>query len=640
MIVSLALAAGLCFEGGLADLKVENYDGATTAAVVESDVGNVLQVRHAGSGRDTCWRVTGKRFAVRPGATYVVSARARGKCPFFQAAMPSPTVRWYGADGRPLLYTDACGKTRELGSDFHIFISPEDWKASRCRGRVPPDARYAAIEVGADFPNVGTNDVIEIASVDYFERPADATSWEYDDLDAPELTVLTGSPTPDVHTPIEFEITDSSMIVGRAFKCRINGEDVTRRLVKLAKGRFRYEAPRPWPSNAVVRIETDAADEHGNASTEYGFVAVTDRPVRHAAVTRRDDGMLLVGGRPFFPIGIFGVEPCPVNGGDVVKGVRELQEAGFNTLGTYMRFGIDPACKAFVNECDRLGLKIWPNPASNRGLEDGPDQTARDRVLFASLLAGRGHPSMLAWEIGDDTAQQRTVAGMKRDFRACRACDPDLLVSHSDVCAYAGRVTPFVPLADFIKVENYPFMAPTPQPEELAVFERDFEFARADYVAAGDAAPSVMSIPQAFNGWETWKRYPTRDEMRAEAYLAVAMRAKGVSFYTYHSWTKGGDGAGETRERLDELKGIVREFASHYADFVSRDAARQPTAEVIGGLPANAFGKFPVRFLLKETGFFVAVNTAPGEVIVRFRFPGGEKREVRLARYGVYLKGK
>ncbi len=638
MTGALLLAAGLSFVHGLERFQLENYENAVSMTVADSELGKVLAVRYRGPGNDTLWRVTGEQFAVTPGATYVVGAKARGQCLLFQAATPSPAVKWFGADGRPLMYNDARGKRKQLATDFHVFLSPDEWKTSWARGQVPPNARFAAIELVADFPNVRPKDWIEFAAVDYFERPAGAASWEYDDLDAPELKVLTPSPTADTRTAIEFTVTDQSKIVGSKFRCRINGREVTRQLQKVSAGHFRYVAEQPWLMNSVVKLETDAVDERGNGSTEYGFVAITDIPMRHEKVTRRDDGLLLVGGRPFFPIGIFGVEPCPVNGKDVARGVRELHEAGFNTLGTYLKAGIDREYMEFVEECDRLGVKIWPNPASHRGLEDGPDQTARDQRLFRNLLEGRRHPSMLAWEIGDDTAQQRTVAGMKRDFRAVRACDPDLLVTHSDVCAYAGRATPFVPLADLIKVENYPFMAPTPQPEELAVFERDFEFARADYLAAGDRAPSTMSIPQAFNGWDTWKRYPTRAEMVAEAYLAVALRAKGVSFYTYHSWTQGGDGAGETRERLDELKEIVREFASHYEHYLARDAARQPTAKVVGGLKTNAFGKFPVRFLLKETGFFVAVNTAPGEVTVEFDFPDGSSQTVTLPRNGVWVK--
>ena len=98
------------------------------------------------------------------------------------------------------------------------------------------------------------------------------------------------------------------------------------------------------------------------------------------------------------------------------------------------------------------------------------------------------------------------------------------------------------------------------------------------------------------------------------AYLAIAARSRGISFYTYYS--PNGRGAASTRARLDEFLGITRELAALHDDLASRDAVIQPTVRVKDGPQKDAFGQTPVVCLLKETGLLILASTAAEPVTV------------------------
>ena len=119
------------------------------------------------------------------------------------------------------------------------------------------------------------------------------------------------------------------------------------------------------------------------------------------------------------------------------------------------------------------------------------------------------------------------------------------------------------------------------------------------------------------------------------AYLAIAARSRGISFYTYYS--PNGRGAASTRARLDEFLGITRELAALHDDLASRDAAIQPTARVKAGPQRDAFGQFPVVCLLKETGLLIVASTATEQVTVEIRV-GMWRETCALPRNGVLVR--
>ena len=51
--------------------------------------------------------------------------------------------------------------------------------------------------------------------------------------------------------------------------------------------------------------------------------------------TLRDDGITLIDGKPFFPIGAYAVSRREFNGNDLDRAFRDLKAAGFNFAHTY-----------------------------------------------------------------------------------------------------------------------------------------------------------------------------------------------------------------------------------------------------------------------------------------------------------------
>ena len=148
------------------------------------------------------------------------------------------------------------------------------------------------------------------------------------------------------------------------------------------------------------------------------------------------------------------------------------------------------------------------------------------------------------------------------------------------------------------------------------------------------AGRSVIAIPQAFRGWKSWKRLPTAEEVRCQAYLAIACGARGLCFYA--STGQVGNSP-EERERLPQphfgpldspetkasFFALTREISALEPSLVSRDAPRQPTVTVVKGPAKNVLGGDSVRCLLKEDGLLVLASSAHLPVTAEIRLPSG-----------------
>ena len=580
---------------------------------------------------DTAWRIESKTFDVKPGAEFAVRVRAScvDSVPM-AVASPPPAVMWYGADGKPLITRDAEGKDVPFVSPVPFAVEDGRWKTTVGKGVVPDGARSAALRLSCDQPNMMAGQSVTIASVAYYER-LDGFGWDFGDLDPPEAERITPSPCADFGAPVSIRLSDPSGIDRTSFRCALDGTDITEK-VSWKEDVFTYTPPVPWERDSLHEFAVACSDTKGNAGALSCFICFTAVPLEHEKVAVRDDGMLLVGGRPFFQISISSVSACPLNGGDIDHAVLELREAGFNAISTYM---VGRAAKpqsafdALISACDRHGMKIILEPALRTG-------AGREERMRRNLLGGRRHPCTLGWCIGDDTAMHRSPDDLRRDNLICKAIDPDAVTEQADIAHYAGRYGPYAPYTDLFKVELYPIVEPEPQPNELPMIPRDLKFVFGDLAQLRLGKRCVVPILQFFSGWTRWKRFPTYEEVRAETFLAIANRARGASFYTY--WSPNGQGAASTRERFDTLARVTREVAGLADALSSRDAARQPEIEIVSGPKVDAFGQPSISCLQKETGLVVAANSAAGQVAARFTMADGKTFTHVFERNGVLVR--
>ena len=356
-------------------------------------------------------------------------------------------------------------------------------------------------------------------------------------------------------------------------------------------------------------------------------------PSPEGHVTFREDGGVLVGGKPFFPIGIYGVRECDANGNDIREAMRSLKEIGVNLVHTYY---FSPKCtlRRFMDAAHEFGLKTWV-PA-------GPSsQTFYEK----SLLAERGHPSILAWYIGDDTGNYITPEELFRRHQLCHTLDPDRITVQADYLhgRRSTRYLDYVNVTDAFLPEIYTVFVKEHTGGEVADVICDINTVKASARFRGAPNKSFWPIIQYFEGWRDWKRFPTAQELRAMTFAAIVHGGRGLTYYIYgDSKTKPangwwGHGVTHTPEHWKVFSAVTREVSALHDDIASRDASVQPAVKIVSGPERDIRGNKSVQCLLKETGLLLGVNSSTNEVSVEVSLAGGRSATYKLEPFGVLV---
>ena len=345
-------------------------------------------------------------------------------------------------------------------------------------------------------------------------------------------------------------------------------------------------------------------------------------------VSLRDDGMTLVGGKPFFPIGIYSVASNAFNGG-LRNAFAELKAIGINTVHTYRT-----RPNELLDMAAEFGMKAYVPPGPSHAFD------------VESVMELRNHPALLAWYLDDDTYRHTTPEELASRHFLCKTLDDAHLTSHADdnQC-FGNRFHEYVNGADIFLPEIYPCGAETPLGNEVACVIGDMErIASAFAETRWSTTKAAWAIIQDFDGWNTCERYPTAAELRAMTYAAIVHGARGVTWYSYagsadcapREWRRRhpdkafkGRGVRNVPERWKEFCALVPELAAMQDDLSSRDAGVQPKVEVLEGPRLDRLGFASVSCLLKETGLLLAVNSTTETVKARISFRRGDEELVR-----------
>lgn len=624
------------FASGAPGCTLNNYQGRTAFAVVTNGVRAVFCVARTSEPtpetKDTSWGLRTGAFPVTPGREYAVRFEMSGHLPKAAHIRPGASIEWLDSAGKPIVGVDALGKDVALSAPLAFPLRKPDTGLSRTvsKGFVPAGAVSARIFFGVDHPDLGKDEKVCVHGISYFEHESGA-SWFFDDVDAPELHVLTPSPTADLFAPIRFRLTDATGVDETRVSCAVNGKRVSLADLNRDGDVFTYVPVKPWPAESVVRIEVACADVNGYEAVEWGFVAVTSTKTRHAKWAVRDDGVLLKDGTPFFPLGLTNIHAAEWCGGDLDRGLGELKANGMNFAHTYMVRGRKNHAMSrrygdLVAAAEKHGLAFLPEPAVRFGTRE-----ARDGMAAANMLSGRASAAQCGWGIGDDTSRLQSPRDLKRLYRFCKAVDADLLTFSVDATCSASQQAPYVPFADVLVLEDYPIRKAVPQDDEMAVFAETIDNGWEATRLAGIGNRSVMSMPQAFRGFRSWLRYPTEAELRCQAYLSLACRARGIIAYTSFSYD-GNEGAFNRPETRAEFEALMREVSALLPSLVLRDSAEQPQVTVTEGPERNVRGGDSVRCLLKADGLLVLANSSHRAVKAKIRLPSGAELVRELPR--------
>jgi hypothetical protein len=335
-------------------------------------------------------------------------------------------------------------------------------------------------------------------------------------------------------------------------------------------------------------------------------------------VTLRDDGMTLINGKPFFPIGIYSVLKREFNNRDFDKAFAGLKDAGFNLAHTYG----DAYNPEFTAAARKYGFKLWVEARM-------PDRKLLDE--------GRHNPSIIAWYLGDDTSGHQLPQEVNDNNAAVKAVDPYRLTCQADPIGsdrVVTRYAPYVRSTDVFMPEIYPVRSDMGDKTDatcVAETIRDMKRVASDVRLFGDGRPrGCWPIIQYFKGWGDWGHFPTRDQLFAMTWAAVIHGAHGMTWYTYGGFydkkrKKHNEGVTSTPERWKAICDLATWLKELSPVLVTRTGKQPPMPEIVSGAKLDPLGQPSVTALLKRYGddvFLFAVNAATEDVRARFRLEG------------------
>ena len=568
--------------------------------------------------QDTAWRLRTKarplpkggavayRFSFEAAATEDVSAGGRH------------AEDWYTG----IAWLDKDGKTISFDQVYFLVEGNGEFQEVVKVGAVPGGAVSYAVQFGFDWPNVfGGNrvafrDARLLVSDKWMPLPP---AKALPDLEPPRVELTSPTPFEDPFAPVAFSVTDASGVHGDSVAITIDGKDVT---AQFARNGNSYAMARP-DEEWTVGIHTAcvaAVDVRGRRVEANRYFARMD-PARGPRIQLRRDGMAVVGGKPFFPIGPYSLQKDPFNSNSFFKAFADLRAVGMNFA---QRYGCPPddfLDAAGSNGCMVL-VRPWPN--DNR---------------FVPMR--RHHPAVLAWYLADDTNRHFTPESLASLHSFFKALDGNHLTAQADEVSPYNLVSNYgryVPWADVFLAEIYPLRNDVKDTASYCVPAtiRDMKRSLADVQAAAPGRPIAMwPILQHFHyDKSAWCRYPTPRELKAMTFACICHGANGVLYYTYrlkHDPEKKifQYGIISSPESWAALTDTTKVLGSIYDVLTAESCVPVAPPKILSGPAKDCLDNASISAVVKKWNgaeWLIAVNSTLKKVRVQFRTDSGAAR--------------
>jgi hypothetical protein len=346
-----------------------------------------------------------------------------------------------------------------------------------------------------------------------------------------------------------------------------------------------------------------------------------------------EKGYLVVDGRRFFPIGIYGFWKTPRNGESFERGIKELKDAGFNTVQVYRTKRTDQFTE-LLDALDRNDMKIFMSPAEKSFF------TVDD--IRANIMAEKGRKCLLSWYLADDTSQHNTPVSLRTLHLESHRLDPFHVTSQADGVGpeHTSKYAPFLDSTDVFLPEIYPVTSAVPTGKEVSRVVSEMKTIARDLAARPDRRKSVWPIIQFFEGWSVWKRYPTAKELRAMSFEALIHGAQGITWYTYYGSSRKRSGHGVTWDdgKWAIMSAVSKEIAALVPDLICDNVEKQPQVSVLSGPELDPHGYPSVSVLLKDSSperLLMAANATTNSVTASIVIDGGDPIVETFEPYGV-----
>ena len=514
----------------------------------------------------------------------------------------SSRILFYGSDGTQIEERLLIPSLKK-GAFAHLRFS----------GKVPQGAKTVSFALGRDGPNILPGKTVYVRNATY--TPVGAGERIPDeivpDMRAPMVRSRFKAPAEDRNLKVVYEITDET---GVDWQAVVVSNVLTKSVIPFdRKGNAITLRPgTAWPAGAQC-LTVSVRDTAGNSAVSQKAFMI-GKPPATPRFTLRDDGITLIDGKPFFPIGIYGVGPHMFNGWNLDRAVGDLKAAGFNFIHSYFS-GRDPRLLAAAR---KYGVHCWTTGRSAIRADD----------WFVSV--GRNDPSILSWYNGDDTSSNTTPAQLLDRDEACRLLDGTRITCQAD--SVAGQAVKscyqdFVPYTDVFLPEVYWVYWANRAKNNACVAKviADVDRCRADIAKYGKDRPhGIWPIVQAFHG-RMWPRFPDEDEFLAMSYASIIHGGHGIIWFHYagelneamkHCYS----GCFQTQKDWAMMTNLTTRLSQLSPVLVERTPSQPKTPEVLSGPKEDPLGQPSVSVLVKKhagSSYIFAVNASPKPVKAR-----------------------
>ncbi|MCX7016747.1 MAG: hypothetical protein NTW86_30015 [Candidatus Sumerlaeota bacterium] len=353
---------------------------------------------------------------------------------------------------------------------------------------------------------------------------------------------------------------------------------------------YKLSAPDAGLGDYTIEIAlTRGTDIETSATLDWHVI-----PRRLAKVTISERGYPVVDGREIFPIGIF-------NAGRF----EEMAQAGFNVTHGYNAMATKPGqvpdnarAKKFLDDSAALGMKTLML------VTHGSHARTVDSEFVRRVRMFRNHPGLLAWDEEEGIARgEMKPENLARMSEIIHREDPNHPFMVGDCSAYPVPAGPdraaFFPdnRMDMGMWWWYPFPLKAQAADALQGQDATagLELALPTFLTMATTRKPLWSGVQSYKKPTPDGRYPTPEEYRAQAYLAVIVGAKGLMYYVGGSNNYGVLNHPE-EAHWKELKALASELCGMAPVFMAPEAdldvrVQPPDAPISVRLKATPAGK-------------------------------------------------
>lgn len=338
-----------------------------------------------------------------------------------------------------------------------------------------------------------------------------------------------------------------------------------------------------------VRCILRDGDGRELGSAETAFTRVAKATMRRVEFDRL--GRTLVGGKPFFPVGMFCWEPTP-------EEMSVYLEGDFNCVMPY----VEPT-EAQMDWCHEHNLKLiyslkhiyaGHGPSLEFGVTNHEQEVA---YVTDKVLRFKDHPALLAW-YSNDEFEPGWLTSLKSRQDLMERLDPQ----HPTwtVMFQVDVLDRYVGTYDNLGTDPYP------------VPSGNLGRATTDTLAALRPTRGLRpawQVPQAmdwkwFRGGNATDRYPTRAELRTMSWQMIAAGANGLIYYAFHQMRR--HSQGDFDRQWADLRSVVWEIRRYERILL----AGSPPPPFFCKTPAE---KLPIRIFAEGRKIWVLLAEASGE---------------------------